>query len=49
MAILRVSITKGVNTSNRQTFVTILLGQFLTPIVVCFFALVIHFAAHLPY
>jgi PiT family inorganic phosphate transporter len=48
-AVLGVGIIKGVNTIRRQTLVSILFGWFLTPVVACFLALAIHFAARLHY
>lgn len=48
-AVLGVGIVKGINTISRRTLVNILLGWFLTPVVACFLALAIDFAAHLRY
>lgn len=48
-AILGVGIVKGINTVSRQTLTNILLGWFLTPVIACFWALAIDFAAHLHY
>ncbi len=48
-AVLGVGIVKGINTIDRRILVNVLFGWFLTPVVACFLALAIHFAAHLHY
>ncbi|MCG8637030.1 MAG: inorganic phosphate transporter family protein [Desulfobacterales bacterium] len=47
--VLGVGIVKGANTVKKKTLVNILLAWCLTPVVACFFALMIHFIAHLQY
>lgn len=47
--VLGVGIVKGVNTVSRRTLYNILLAWCLTPVVACFFVLVISFVIHLQY
>ncbi len=47
--VLGVGIVKGANTVSKKTLTNILLAWCLTPVVACFFALIIHFIAHLQY